>query len=935
MLSSSSERTSSHPPKSSPSRRRLPATWTADLPAESGPSSSHSTAPSFPHKRRHLPSSSSVDHEEHQHRRRPKKHRPAGKSHRSAADFLHSQGVGSAPASGAWPARPRHSEPPRGPHASGSGSGSWRPQPPPAPAHSRRASSSFSSAPNRPARAEIDPSPPARLRRVPEIGNQPPKLVRPKDDTDGAAPAAIPPRTRGPLPLKRHPDPRPAPPSAAKHLFLSHPPAAPAASSSARPASLFPKPVYRAPVNPILAPRPRPEFLPVEEVNRREREVFQRVMEEWRVKAGTSGVENGGRRRGGEEGGVEEEAEEEVVQGRRERQGHLSGPGSEEGEEVSSSSSSGEDASAGGIGGDDNRRTRRRKGRRGQREDREASGSPELRAGVPGFRPSRRRGSRGYDPDSGEIESSHDEGDSTDDDRRASAVPLGRRMSTGGKNKDKSHNPVHTAPTIHWHLSTSSAAGAEASAHESSASTGSLSRRSRPKILFDFKRHEFVQDEDDPEGEVVVSLEVPERRPTRPNGSGKGGHAATATKGKLRKQPGPGTRLVQRSFANAQRGDESEWYLEDYANAPTKQREPGPYICELMRRLHPEPTMALTPCHITVSEELSRSIRQLSGSRQFLAIAYELWRDEGKGPGSSRVLLRGGEHELQLGPADTSDDPFQPVRHFRVVEPVPFRARVSTKGDESLLVSFGDGASLVSLGADGWVMSDCDRASVNLSDNSKLDFTITQDSASPAAHAPTAAFETLAARMDLIALNANQPDGFWIPDPVPIRGHKAPETFPMPAGVGLGYDFFTRLPYSAGEPVPFVGDETVEAMRSFIRANDEVEVLAGQMLTRTTMPVKEKVIARMQMRWTLVNPYPRSVFLRELACWRYYAPVLYHYSLRFELALHLAERLLPYHLISEAELREILHAYDREVRRIERGERMDFERWQKARGGPS
>lgn len=260
--------------------------------------------------------------------------------------------------------------------------------------------------------------------------------------------------------------------------------------------------------------------------------------------------------------------------------------------------------------------------------------------------------------------------------------------------------------------------------------------------------------------------------------------------------------------------------------------------------------MALTPCYLTVSEELSRSIRQLSGSRQFLAIAYELWRDEGKGPGSSRVLIRGGEHELQLEPADTSDDPFRPVRHFRVVDPIPFRARVSTKGDESLLVSLGDGASLVPLGADGWVMSDCDRASVDLSDKSKLDFTITQDPASPAARAPAAAVETLAARMDLIALNANQPDGFWIPDPVPIRGHKAPETFPMPAGVGLGYDFFvsrlpapslfrgvsslttvgggrgacgqTRLPYSAGEPVPFVADETVEAMRSFIRANDEV-----------------------------------------------------------------------------------------------------------------
>lgn len=117
----------------------------------------------------------------------------------------------------------------------------------------------------------------------------------------------------------------------------------------------------------------------------------------------------------------------------------------------------------------------------------------------------------------------------------------------------------------------------------------------------------------------------------------------------------------------------------------------------------------------------------------------------------------------------------------------------------------------------------------------------------------------------------------------------------------------------------------------------------------------------MQLRWSSVNPcvlllfsrssatfrsishttsapfcsYPYSYYLRELACWRYYAPVVHHFSVRLELALHLTERLLKHHLITEPELRTILHAYDEEVRRVEAGERDDYAAWVGGGGGPS
>lgn len=75
--------------------------------------------------------------------------------------------------------------------------------------------------------------------------------------------------------------------------------------------------------------------------------------------------------------------------------------------------------------------------------------------------------------------------------------------------------------------------------------------------------------------------------------------------------------------------------------------------------------------------------------------------------------------------------------------------------------------------------------------------------------------------------------------------------------------------------------------------------------------------------------YPPSVFKRELACWRYYAPLVHHFQLRFELSLFLASYLLRHRLITETQLREILHAYDAEVGRIERGKRIGYDEWKR------
>ncbi|BGP11879.1 hypothetical protein JCM10049v2_007799 [Rhodotorula toruloides] len=190
--------------------------------------------------------------------------------------------------------------------------------------------------------------------------------------------------------------------------------------------------------------------------------------------------------------------------------------------------------------------------------------------------------------------------------------------------------------------------------------------------------------------------------------------------------------------------------------------------------------------------------------------------------------------------------------------------------------------------------------------------------------APQSAQDIVAQRLSYIITEQDKTGGVWIPDPMAVRGHEVAEALPMPvlSGDRMGYDFATKLPYAPGDAVEVFGDSTLEHMRPFIRVKDDE-------ISRSTSSPESKIIARAQMRWCLLNPHPPSVFKRELACWRYYAPLVHHFQLRFDLSLFLASYLLRHHLITEGQLREILYAYDAEVSRIERGKRINYPEWKR------
>ncbi|GAA5963255.1 hypothetical protein JCM21900_006570 [Sporobolomyces salmonicolor] len=174
-------------------------------------------------------------------------------------------------------------------------------------------------------------------------------------------------------------------------------------------------------------------------------------------------------------------------------------------------------------------------------------------------------------------------------------------------------------------------------------------------------------------------------------------------------------------------------------------------------------------------------------------------------------------------------------------------------------------------------------------------------------------------RVERLSLEAE--GGVWVPDAQAIRAEQWKEhELRMPdLGEGrMGYDFLTKLPYNAGEVLRNFNADTPETTRSAVRAFDEK-------LSRTSLTLQEKLLARAHGRWCHVNPFFPSVYERELACWTHYAPLVHHFGLRFELAMHLLTRQVRHHLLAEHELRLVLHQYDEEAVRIEAGKRKGYE----------
>ncbi|GAA5939246.1 hypothetical protein JCM3775_007167 [Rhodotorula graminis] len=190
----------------------------------------------------------------------------------------------------------------------------------------------------------------------------------------------------------------------------------------------------------------------------------------------------------------------------------------------------------------------------------------------------------------------------------------------------------------------------------------------------------------------------------------------------------------------------------------------------------------------------------------------------------------------------------------------------------------------------------------------------------------------LSARLDRLALHRQAPSGVWVPDGVAVR---SPATNAMHERRMLrldggaerpAFDFLTKVPHAPGELVRVFAHDSVEATRAAVSSKDEE-------ITRSSMTPNEKLLARMQVRWCLVNPYPPTVYHRERACWVHYAPLISRFNLRSTLAMHLVRHLLAHKLVTQPQLREIVRAVDREVERVEAGEREGYDDWRGRSGG--
>ncbi|GAA5903629.1 uncharacterized protein JCM6883_005063 [Sporobolomyces salmoneus] len=164
--------------------------------------------------------------------------------------------------------------------------------------------------------------------------------------------------------------------------------------------------------------------------------------------------------------------------------------------------------------------------------------------------------------------------------------------------------------------------------------------------------------------------------------------------------------------------------------------------------------------------------------------------------------------------------------------------------------------------------------------------------------------------------------GVWIPDAQAMRkdGPEVSKVKMIDLGRDgkYGYDFITKLPYRTNEVVRDFHHDFPEVTAHWIKTQDDA-------ISRTTNSPQEKLLARVHMRWCLLNPYPPATIERELTCWIYNAPLVHHFSLRFDLARFLLTVHLKHRLLTESEIRRVLVAYDKEREKIEKGKRRNYE----------
>lgn len=170
--------------------------------------------------------------------------------------------------------------------------------------------------------------------------------------------------------------------------------------------------------------------------------------------------------------------------------------------------------------------------------------------------------------------------------------------------------------------------------------------------------------------------------------------------------------------------------------------------------------------------------------------------------GVERLVWR-TQRDLLFYPTSYQDDPEQTggLQRLAANETRPFSIRL----DATVVANLASSALDISLVLPGSLHSKtypldvllrAQQGQLDLAEDGYLDFEVALQMPPPrerggVVQSSAEAANELATRVNRIALHEEHPDGVWIPDPVPIRGHAVPKELTLPLTVpgGMAFDF--------------------------------------------------------------------------------------------------------------------------------------------------
>lgn len=236
---------------------------------------------------------------------------------------------------------------------------------------------------------------------------------------------------------------------------------------------------------------------------------------------------------------------------------------------------------------------------------------------------------------------------------------------------------------------------------------------------------------------------------------------------------------------------------------------------------------------LTLSHSTYAELSPVAAGR-VVTILLEVATFEG---GIGRLVWR-SQREVLFYPTSYQDNPEQTggLQRLATNETRPFSIRL----DATIMANLASAALTISLVLPGFphsetcpldVLLSAKQGQLDLAEHGYLDFEVALQSPPPprrergggVVQSSAEAANELATRVSRIALHEEHPDGVWIPDPVPIRGHAVPKEIILPWTVpgGMAFDFAVSLPPSV-ERGHLHTDTSCRACRPACRTSREI-----------------------------------------------------------------------------------------------------------------